>query len=181
MDKFYQIGLSLSSFLLTEPLVELPIWSLGVVKQQDETGIQMSNPIDERILHELRHNAKIPITSLAKLVGRSRTAVQARIDRLEASGQINHYTIAEPDRDEEHHIAAIVLVSVSVRNRSEHLVEILKSMPNVTTCLAITGDPAFALMIQRTTSEELNSTIERIYELEGVTKTETIMALKTVF
>lgn len=141
----------------------------------------MNDIIDERILCELRNNAKLPVTTLAKIVGRSRTAVQERINRLEASGGIKSYTIIESGQSNESDVMAIVFVSVSIRNKSNNLIGKLKSMPNVISCLAITGDAALAVMIRRTTSEDLNWTIERIYEFEGVTKTETVISLHTIF
>lgn len=141
----------------------------------------MPDQIDEKILRELRRNSKIPITTLAKIVGRSRTAVRARIDRLESSGQISYYTIAEPGGYEAPDMGAIILVTVAVRNRSDELIEAFQNMPSVISCHGISGGPSFALLIRRSDPANLSKIIECIYRLEGVTKTETVISLETVF
>ena len=56
----------------------------------------MRDKIDEQILEELRRDSRVPITDLSRKVNRSRTAVQARLSRLEQSQQILGYTIKEP-------------------------------------------------------------------------------------
>lgn len=50
--------------------------------------------LDRAILHELQHNARIPITELAKRVGLSKTPVAQRIKQMEASGLITGYRAA---------------------------------------------------------------------------------------
>jgi DNA-binding Lrp family transcriptional regulator len=44
--------------------------------------------IDERLLLALRENGRASTAQLARLVGRSRTSVQSRIERLEKQGVI---------------------------------------------------------------------------------------------
>ena len=48
--------------------------------------------IDERLLLALRENGRASTAQLARLVGRSRTSVQSRIERLEKQGVIVGYT-----------------------------------------------------------------------------------------
>lgn len=43
----------------------------------------MSKQIDDKILAELRQDARIPTTTLAERVGRSRTAVQVCVNKME--------------------------------------------------------------------------------------------------
>ena len=56
----------------------------------------MRDKIDEQILEALRRDSRLPVTNLSRKVGRSRTAVQARLSRLEQDQQILGYTIKEP-------------------------------------------------------------------------------------
>ena len=44
--------------------------------------------IDEKLLSALRENGRASTAMLARLVGRSRTSVQSRIERLEKQGII---------------------------------------------------------------------------------------------
>lgn len=137
--------------------------------------------IDKKILQVLRTDARTPITTLAKLVGRSRTAVQARVTNLENSGAIVRYTIQESAQEAQAETGAIVLVSVAVRSDSNGLVEVFKGIPEVSSCLSVTGEASFALLISRTGPERLKDVVEQIFNAEGVTKTETVISLSTDF
>ena len=141
----------------------------------------MLDSIDERILCELRVNSKVPVTTIAKIVGRSRTAVQARINQLEASGKIKQYTIAESDRAEAPEFGAIILVTVDVISRSDNLINTIRQISDVISCHGISGSSSYALFIRRSGSDNLAKISRRLYKLDGVTKTETIISLEKVF
>src|ERR1700735_4974926 len=49
--------------------------------------------IDEKLLLALRENGRASTAQLARLVGRSRTSVQSRIERLEKQGVIVGYGV----------------------------------------------------------------------------------------
>src|SRR6204780_370474 len=49
--------------------------------------------IDEKLLSALRENGRASTAMLARLVGRSRTSVQSRIERLEKQGIITGYGV----------------------------------------------------------------------------------------
>jgi DNA-binding Lrp family transcriptional regulator len=51
------------------------------------------DPIDRRLIELLRDNARLPLASLAKILGVSRGTVQNRIDRLRAAGILLGFTI----------------------------------------------------------------------------------------
>ena len=137
----------------------------------------MSEDIDKQILEELRQNARIPITVLAQIVGRSRTAVQARLSRLERSHRILGYTIKEPSIAETDGIGAIVLVTLEVRNQTDALLKAVGAMPQVASCIGVIGDHDYALLIRQIDKPELEHVLVRLYKIEGVKRTETIMAL----
>ena len=70
----------------------------------------MRDEIDEQILEALRRDSRLPVTNLSRKVGRSRTAVQARLSRLEQDQQILGFTIKEPSTLEADGIGAIVMI-----------------------------------------------------------------------
>jgi DNA-binding Lrp family transcriptional regulator len=49
--------------------------------------------IDRQLIEQLRDNARLPMASLAKILGVSRGTVQNRLDRLQASGILRGFTI----------------------------------------------------------------------------------------
>lgn len=137
--------------------------------------------IDHQILDELRRNARIPVTQLSEKTGRSRTAVQARIDKMEHQEKILGYTIREASVHSDRAIGSIILVSLSVRKESEAFMDTARSIPEVISCHGVAGDPAFALILARVNEQRMKEIVEKIYETEGVSKTETILSMFQVF
>ena len=141
----------------------------------------MRDEIDEQILVALRRDSRLPVTNLSRKVGRSRTAVQARLSRLEQDQQILGYTIKEPSTVETGGIGAIVLINMEIRSKGEAAAREFATMPEVASCLRIVGDHDFALLINPIEKPRLNLVLEQIYKIDGVKRTETIMALSKEF
>ena len=141
----------------------------------------MRDKIDEQILEALRRDSRVPVTDLSRKVGRSRTAVQARLSRLEQTQQILGYTIKEPSTVETGGIGAIVLINMEIRSNGEAAAREFATMPEVASCLRIVGDHDFALLINPIEKPRLNLVLEQIYKIDGVKRTETIMALSKEF
>lgn len=141
----------------------------------------MHDKIDEQILEELRRDSRVPITDLSRKVNRSRTAVQARLSRLEQSQQILGYTIKEPSTAETGGIGAIVLISMEIRSKGEAATRQFVTMPEIASCLRVIGDHDFALLINPIEKPRLNFVLEQIYKIDGVKRTKTIMALSKEF
>lgn len=138
--------------------------------------------VDKEILRELRKNSRIPMTTLAKRVGRSRTAVLARINRMELEGIIDGYTIYNASsKSRPMDIGAIISVYVAVRSGSDSLVELFKDITEIDHCLGVAGDATFILLVSRCSSDRLQEIIEIIYQSPGVTNTETVISLTTNF
>ena len=141
----------------------------------------MRDKIDEQILEALRRDSRVPVTDLSRKVGRARTAVQARLSRLEQTQQILGYTIKEPSTVETGGIGAIVLINMEIRSKGEAAAREFATMPEVASCLRIVGDHDFALLINPIEKPRLNLVLEQIYKIDGVKRTETIMALSKEF
>jgi Lrp/AsnC family leucine-responsive transcriptional regulator len=141
----------------------------------------MRDKIDEQILEALRRDSRVPVTDLSRKVGRSRTAVQARLSRLEQTQQILGYTIKEPSTVETGGIGAIVLINMEIRSKGEAAAREFATMPEVASCLRIVGNHDFALLINPIEKPRLNLVLEQIYKIDGVKRTETIMALSKEF
>jgi DNA-binding Lrp family transcriptional regulator len=141
----------------------------------------MRDKIDEQILEALRRDSRVPVTDLSRKVGRSRTAVQARLSRLEQTQQILGYTIKEPSTVETGGIGAIVLINMEIRSKGEAAAREFATIPEVASCLRVVGDHDFALLINPIVKPRLNLVLEQIYKIDGVKRTETIMALSKEF
>ncbi|MBO9474767.1 Lrp/AsnC family transcriptional regulator [Shimia sp. R10_1] len=137
--------------------------------------------VDSLILNALRRNARISVSDLANEVGRSRTAVTARIARLEREGRILGYGITEPASPSDASFGAIIFVALKVRSDFDGFLSAAKKIPQIQSCTWIIGDHDFALVVRPGDKEELREVVERVFKIDGVKQTQTHMALHREF
>ncbi|MBY6067107.1 Lrp/AsnC family transcriptional regulator [Leisingera aquaemixtae] len=137
--------------------------------QTDET--------DQRLVTLLRENARRPVAELARHLGLARTTVQARIERLEATGVITGYTLktsaaARPP------LQATVLMSIEPRSGPEVLAR-LRSLPGVEVVHTTSGRFDLLAQVVAQSTAELDETIDSIAEARGVRSSESLIHLAT--
>ncbi len=137
--------------------------------QTDET--------DQRLVSLLRENARRPVAELARHLGLARTTVQARIERLEATGVITGYTLkssaaARPP------LQATVLMSIEPRSGPEVLAR-LRSLPGVEVVHTTSGRFDLLAQVVAQSTSELDETIDSIAEARGVRSSESLIHLAT--
>jgi DNA-binding Lrp family transcriptional regulator len=134
---------------------------------------------DRKLLALLRANARESTASIARKLGLSRTTVQERIARLERSGAIAGYTLREPD-GRSSALSALVLLNVDAK-ASEKVVRELKSMPTVSALRAVSGVFDYVATVEADTTAELDRELDRIGQLDGIERTQTLVVLSTRF
>ncbi|MDA3857777.1 MAG: Lrp/AsnC family transcriptional regulator [Roseovarius sp.] len=132
---------------------------------------------DRALLALLGQNARLPVATLARKLGLARTTVQARLDRLEASGVIAGYSLrlgheARPG------LRATALVSIEPRSGPAVLAR-LKSLPQVRRVHTTSGRFDLIVTLEATTTQELDETLDRIGEAKGVRSSESLIHLST--
>lgn len=136
--------------------------------------------IDQRLLTELRENARLPVALLARKVGLSRTAVQARIARLERDQVIAGYGVRSGAAHERSQVQAHVMLTVGPKLSG--LVEAaLRKIPEVRSLLSISGTYDMIAIVQAGSIERLDAVIDGIGLLDGVERTHTSVVLSTRF
>ncbi len=136
--------------------------------------------IDQRLLTELRENARLPVALLARKVGLSRTAVQARIARLERDQVIAGYGVRSGAAHERSQVQAHVMLTVGPKLSG--LVEAaLRKIPEVRSLLSISGTYDMIAIVQAGSIERLDAVIDGIGLLEGVERTHTSVVLSRRF
>ena len=136
--------------------------------------------IDQRLLTELRENARLPVALLARKVGLSRTAVQARIARLERDQVIAGYGVRSGAAHERSEVQAHVMLTVGPKLSG--LVEAaLRKIPEVRSLLSISGTYDMIAIVQAGSIERLDAVIDGIGLLEGVERTHTSVVLSRRF
>jgi DNA-binding Lrp family transcriptional regulator len=134
--------------------------------------------IDRTLLNELRENARCPVALLARRVGLSRTAVQARIARLERDKVITGYGVRVGDAHEQSLVRAQVMLTVGAK-LSGPVEAALRKIPEVRTLLSVSGAFDMIAIVQASSIEQLDTLIDSIGLLDGVERTNTLVVLST--
>ena len=134
--------------------------------------------IDQTLLAELRENARCPVALLARKVGLSRTAVQARIARLERDKVITGYGARTGDAYEKSQVQAHVMLTVGPKLASP-VEAALRKIPEVRSLLSISGAFDMIAIVQAGSIDRLDALIDRIGLLDGVERTHTSVVLST--
>jgi DNA-binding Lrp family transcriptional regulator len=136
--------------------------------------------LDEALLHELRRNARLSVSELARLLDISRSTVSDRLQRLERRGVIKGYTIVPGDALAERRVRAHVMVNTSA-GQGNRLITALKRMPNIQRAYAVSGIYDLIVIAEADSTGELDAVLDALRELEGVEGTLTSVILSTKF
>ncbi len=133
------------------------------------------DPLDQKLCDLLRANARLPIAELARLLGVTRATVQARLTRLETSGQIIGYTVREPLRD----TGVRAHVSLRIAPQAQDRVETrLSAMPEVQQLFSVSGVSDALAIVTAHTPAQLDIALDKIRGLDGILATESAILLR---
>jgi DNA-binding Lrp family transcriptional regulator len=136
--------------------------------------------IDEKLLLALRENARVPTAWLARLVGRSRTSVQSRIERLEKDGVIVGYGVRLAPEHDLGAVRAHVMIKVGPKE-ARAVTAALKGIPQVRVLHSVSGDIDLIAVAATASVVEMDGVIDRIGALDGVERTTSSILLSTKF
>lgn len=105
--------------------------------------------IDIAMLRTLQQNGRISNAQLAERVGLSASACSRRLDILERSGVIRGYQARLSNDALDHHMTAIVHISLSGQSESilSEFEAAVKRCPNVLVCYLMSGEYDYILRI----------------------------------
>jgi DNA-binding Lrp family transcriptional regulator len=137
-------------------------------------------PKDQQLIDLLKVNAREPVASLARKLGVARSTVKERLRKLEVSGVISGYTVQLGQAAGQSTITAHVLLTVDAK-RADAFIRELKSIPAVRGLYAIAGAYDYLAVIETPSTHEIDAVLDRIGRIDGVTKTESSIALSVKF
>ena len=138
---------------------------------------------DEAILRELAGDGRMPVTELARRVGLSKSPVQARLARLEATGVIAGYrAILDPVKLGRAHVA---FVEVRLSDTREHALQAfnraVRAVPEIEQCHMIASRFDYLLKVRTADIQDYRRVLaERISALPHVAQTSTYVAMEAV-
>jgi DNA-binding Lrp family transcriptional regulator len=136
--------------------------------------------IDQKLISALRENGRASTAMLARLVGRSRTSVQSRIERLERQGIITGYGVRLAP---EHGLGAVrahVMIKVGPKE-ARAVTAALRDISQVRLLHSVSGDVDLIAVAVTASVTEMDQVIDRIGALDGVERTTSSIILSTKF
>jgi DNA-binding Lrp family transcriptional regulator len=136
--------------------------------------------IDERLLLALRENGRASTAELARLVGRSRTSVQSRIERLEKRGVIVGYGVRLAPEHALGAVRAHVMIKIGPKE-TRAVTAALRAITQVKVLHSVSGDADLIAVAAAASVAEMDRVIDQIREMEGVERTHSSIILSTKF
>ena len=135
------------------------------------------NSIDEKIIKILKNDSRKSFVEIANDIGMSESAVRRRVKNLQDMGVIKKFTI---DLGPSNKTSAITLISVSSTADTSNVSKRLLDLKGVEVVYEITGQFDIATIIIAPTILEINSYIDEIRKIDGVSDTNTVIILRTL-
>ena len=135
--------------------------------------------IDFLILEQLQENCKRPLAAIGEKVGLTAPSVLDRIHKLEEAGVIRDYVALLDARHLGKDVTAFIGVSVTSPRALAAFEQMVERIDEVLECHHVTGAFSLLLKVKTDDTEGLERVIEQIRELEGVTRSETMVVLST--
>lgn len=136
--------------------------------------------IDEQLILALRENARASTADLARRVGRSRTSVQSRLERLERQGIILGYGVRLAPGQDAGAVRAHVMIKVGPKE-TRSVTAALRAIPQVRVLHSVSGEVDLIAVAVSGSVAEMDQVIDRIGALEGVERTTSSIILSTKF
>ena len=136
--------------------------------------------IDTKLITALRDNARASVAELARSVGRSRTSVQARIERLEKERVILGYGVRLAPELGLGAVRAHIMIKVGPKNMRA-VTAALRAVDQVTVLHSVSGEVDLIAVAVTATVDDMDRVIDKIGALDGVERTTSSIILSTKF
>lgn len=133
--------------------------------------------IDEKIVEYLKDNSRESFVDIGKKLKLSESAVRRRVKNLTDANIISKFTVELGDQNM---TSAIVLVSVESSTDTAKVSTKLTALQGIKTVYEITGQYDITVIITASNIAEINTSIDSLRKIPGVTDTNTVIILRKV-
>jgi DNA-binding Lrp family transcriptional regulator len=133
--------------------------------------------LDGRLIELLTNEPRVGVLEASRRLGVARGTVQARLDRLHGRGVITGYG---PDIDPaalDYGVMAFVTLEISQAGGHDPVAERLAAIAEVLEAHTITGAGDMLCRVVARSNADLQRVIDAIVDLDGVTRTSTVIVL----
>ncbi|MGW4152545.1 Lrp/AsnC family transcriptional regulator [Micromonospora chersina] len=137
--------------------------------------------VDRKLLAALQHDATQSYAALAGQVGLSTGAVHERVRKLREQGVVRRTTVDVDPAAVGRGVLAFVLVEANAWMGDHPTRAALAALPEVVEAHVIAGPASLLVKIRVGTPEQLQASLRRLFQIEGVTGTQTVVVLESFF
>ncbi len=132
---------------------------------------------DEKIIEFLRNDSRESFVDIGKKLKLSESAIRRRVKNLVGAGIIKKFTVEIGDANS---TSAIVLISVDSSMDTTKVSSKLTKLDGVKTVYEITGQYDITVIIRAPNITEINTCIDALRKIPGVSDTNTVIILRTI-
>jgi DNA-binding Lrp family transcriptional regulator len=134
--------------------------------------------LDRKLITLLRHNARRSVSDLAAELGVARATVRARMERLEATGEIVGYTVIL--KSDAHALPVRGIMMIEVEGHSaDRVIRALGGFSEVSAIHTTNGRWDLIAEVGAETLADFDGVLRRIRLIPGITASETSLLLAT--
>lgn len=134
--------------------------------------------VDKKILHYLIENTRMPFTEIAKKMDVSAGTIHVRVKKMEDAGIIQGSSLIIDYTRMGYDFIAYVGIMLTKSNNVQRVLQKLKMIPNVTVANVISGRYNVFCKIRARDTRDAKEVIYKIDEIEGVSRTESMISLE---
>ena len=137
--------------------------------------------IDRALLAQLQVDATQSYVSLGQAVGLSAGSAHERVRKLRERGVIRRTTVDVDPVAANRGVLSYVMLQGSAWMGDPPTRDALADIPEIQEAHIIAGSASLLVKVRTSTTEELQAVLRRVFAVEGVTGTQTIVVLETFF
>jgi Lrp/AsnC family transcriptional regulator, leucine-responsive regulatory protein len=137
--------------------------------------------IDRELLARLQEDATQSYAALGQAVGLSAGAAHERVRKLKASGVIRRTTAEVDPAALGSGVLAYVLLDAESWMGDEPTADALRAIPAVEEAHIIAGPASILVKVRTVSTEQLQATLRALHQVDGVTSTQTVVVLESLF
>jgi len=135
--------------------------------------------LDRKLIAILREDGRAPLSKLATILSVSRATVQARLDRLLATGTVLGFTVRARHNYDDGSVRAIMLIEVQGRSTTK-IIKLLRGFPQIYALHTTNGSWDLVAEIRVDNLHEFDRILREIRTIDGILNSETSLLLSTI-
>ncbi|WP_050528326.1 Lrp/AsnC family transcriptional regulator [Pseudorhodobacter aquimaris] len=133
---------------------------------------------DQALIAELRRDGRASLSELAGRLGLARATVRARMERLQAAGEIAGFTVVTRGDVASAPVRALMMIAIEGRGAEKTMAR-LSGLPAVLAVHSTNGRWDLIAEIGTASLPDLDDVMFRVREIDGVVTSETNLLLST--